>query len=176
MSHPSHSPTPRPRGIRALTGLSFLAVVWFSCMFFGVIPAGILWGSGAGWTPPPGVTRALGTGAMALGALIWLGPLRRFVVEGRGTPAPLVPPGTLVASGLYTRVRNPMYLSYVVIALGEAILYRSAALAVYALCLWGAAHAYVVGSEEEVLRRRFGAAYVEYCARVGRWLPRRRRR
>ena len=176
MSNAAREPSKTPRGAGALAGLSILAVVWFSLNFFLVFPAGILWWFEAGFRPPSGATRVLGAGVIALGATVWMGPLRRFIVEGRGTPAPLVPPDTLVVRGLYTRVRNPMYSSYVVIALGEAILYRSYPLAVYALCLWCIAHAYVVGSEEKVLRQRFGAQYAEYCASVGRWLPRRRGR
>jgi len=157
-----------------LAGLSLAAAVWFSFVFFVALPALLLWAIGGDLRPPPGVTRWLGGGVIAVALSLWIGPLRSFVVEGGGTPAPLVPPHKLVVSGLYTRVRNPMYLDYVVIALGEAILYRSLVLAAYALCLWGVAHLYVVGSEEKVLRRRFGAEYDAYCERVGRWLPRRR--
>jgi protein-S-isoprenylcysteine O-methyltransferase Ste14 len=176
VSDAPHEPSTPARGAGALAGISLLAVVWFSLNFFLVFPAGILWAFDVGFLPPTGATRALGGGLIALGLTVWLGPLRRFIFEGRGTPAPVVPPDTLVVTGLYTRIRNPMYLSYVGIALGEAILYRSLALAVYALLLFGIAHAYVVGSEEKILRQRFGAQYAEYCAQVGRWLPRRRRR
>jgi protein-S-isoprenylcysteine O-methyltransferase Ste14 len=68
-----------------------------------------------------------------------------------------------------------MYSIYVAIALGEAVLYRSVALLGYAAFLFGLAHWYVVRFEEKSLRVRFGAEYDAYCARVGRWLPRRRR-
>ena len=80
----------------------------------------------------------------------------------------------MVTRGLYTRIRNPMYLVYTVVIVGEAILYRSAWLAAYALFFWGLAHLYVVAVEEKTLRRRFGHPYEEYCRRAGRWLPRRR--
>jgi len=164
----------RQRGAGALTGISLLAVLWFSFMFFVVFPAGILWWTDGGFLPPAGASRLLGFAIIALGLLAWSGPLRRFVSEGRGTPAPVAPPDTLVVTGLYTRIRNPMYASYIVIVLGEALLFRSFALALYALVLFGIAHAYVVGSEEAVLRQRFGSQYDDYCARVDRWLPRRR--
>jgi len=169
-------PTAPRRGAGALTGLSILAAFWFSLNFFLVFPGTILWAVGTEFLPPAGFSRTVGTLVIALGFAIWLGPLRRFVVEGRGTPAPVVPPDTLVVSGLYTRIRNPMYASYILIALGEAILYRSYALVIYAVVLWGIAHAYIVGSEEKVLRQRFGEPYEAYCAQVGRWLPRRRGR
>jgi protein-S-isoprenylcysteine O-methyltransferase Ste14 len=159
----------------ALFAGSLLAALWFSLMFFVLFPALVLWASGASFWPPPGPHRWLG-GAMLLAAHAFLlGPVRAFIVEGRGTPAPIAPPSLLVRSGLYTRVRNPMYLNYFAIVLGEALLYRSLPLVVYACLFFALEHAYVVGFEEKELRRRFGAEYDWYCARVGRWLPRRDR-
>ena len=46
--------------------------------------------------------------------------LRDFAVVGRGTPAPFDPPRELVATGLYRWVRNPMYLSALLLLVGEA--------------------------------------------------------
>jgi protein-S-isoprenylcysteine O-methyltransferase Ste14 len=95
-----------------------------------------------------------------------------FIVEGRGTPAPYDPPRRLVTGALYARVRNPMYLAVTTILAGEAILFSSAALAVWAAVAWLVFHAFVVGYEEPGLRGRFGAAYEEYLRRVPRWIPR----
>ena len=167
-----------PRGMRtrssaALTLGSVLAALWFSAMFFVMFPAGVLWWSGASLWPPPGANRWVG-GAILIGAhLLLVGPIRAFIVEGRGTQMPLAPPGSLVVSGLFTRVRNPIYSIYLGIVVGEAVLYRSLALAAYAGVFFAIEHAYVVGFEERELRRRFGADYEAYCRRVGRWLPRR---
>jgi protein-S-isoprenylcysteine O-methyltransferase Ste14 len=154
---------------------SLIALLWFSLMFFLLFPALVLWGSGASFWPPPGANRWIGGAILVAAHALLLGPVRAFIVEGRGTQAPIAPPGLLVRSGLYTRVRNPMYLNYVVIVLGEAVLYRSLPLAAYACVFFAIEHAYVVGFEEKELRRRFGAEYDAYCARVGRWLPRRHR-
>jgi protein-S-isoprenylcysteine O-methyltransferase Ste14 len=151
-------------------------VLWFASVFFVALPAAVLWASGSELRPPSGAGR-LAAGAIVAAALAALvGPVRAFIVEGRGTQAPIAPPELLVRSGLYARVRNPMYASYFAIVLGEALLYRSRALLAYALLFFALEHAYVVGVEEKVLRRRFGADYDAYRARVGRWLPRRRRR
>jgi len=65
-----------------------------------------------------------------------------------------------------------MYLLYTGILLGEAILYRSPALLAYAGAFWLMTHIYVVGVEEKALKRKFGAAYADYCRRAERWLPR----
>jgi protein-S-isoprenylcysteine O-methyltransferase Ste14 len=163
----------RSHGALALGSL--LAALWFSLVFFLLLPVLVLWGSGASLWPPPGPHRWLGAAILVGAHALLLGPVRAFIVEGRGTQAPFAPPGLLVRSGLYTRVRNPMYLNYVAIVLGEALLYRSLPLVVYACLFFALEHAYVVGFEERELRRRFGAEYDAYCERVGRWLPRRDR-
>jgi protein-S-isoprenylcysteine O-methyltransferase Ste14 len=163
------------RSRKLLFAGSLLAALWFSLIFFLLLPGLVLWGSGASLWPPPGPHRWLGGAILVAAHALLLGPVRAFIVEGRGTPAPIAPPGLLVRSGLYTRVRNPMYLNYFAIVLGEALLYRSLPLLVYACLFFALEHAYVVGFEEKELRRRFGAEYAAYCARVGRWLPRPKR-
>lgn len=167
-----------PRASRSaglLAAGSLLALLWFSLMFFALLPALVLWASGADLRPPPGPNLWIGGAILLLALLLLVPPIRAFVVEGRGTQAPFAPPGRLVRSGLYTRVRNPMYLTYLAIVVGEAVLYRSPPLLAYACAFFALEHGYVVRFEEEALRRRFGAEYDAYCARVGRWLPRRRR-
>jgi protein-S-isoprenylcysteine O-methyltransferase Ste14 len=149
-------------------------MLWFAAMFFVAFPGAVLWASGSGLRPPPGPGRWIGGAILALAFSRLVGPVRAFIVEGRGTQVPIAPPEFLVLSGLYTRIRNPMYLTYFVIVLAEAVLYRSLPLFAYALVFFAIEHAYVVGVEEKELRRRFGAPYEAYCARVGRWLPRRR--
>ena len=164
----------RPRRPLALAAGSLLAALWFAAMFFALLPAAVLRWRGASLWPPPGPSRWLGGAILVAAHAALVAPVRAFVVEGRGTQAPIAPPGSLVASGLFGRVRNPMYSLYLVVILGEAVLYRSLALVAYAAVFFALAHAYVVGHEEKVLRRRFGADYEAYCRRAGRWLPRRR--
>lgn len=154
---------------------SVLAACWFSSMFFVMFPALVLWGSGASFWPPPGPNRWLGAALLLAAHALLVAPVRAFIVEGRGTQLPIAPPGALVRSGFYTRVRNPMYSLYFAIVLAEAVLYRSLPLFAYALVFFAIEHGYVVAFEEKELRRRFGADYEAYCERVGRWLPRRGR-
>jgi protein-S-isoprenylcysteine O-methyltransferase Ste14 len=63
-----------------------------------------------GWesTDPPAVIAAGGAILMAAGIAGVLATFARFVLEGRGTPAPVAPTVTLVVGGLYRYVRNPM--------------------------------------------------------------------
>ncbi len=105
-------------------------------------------------------------GALAGGWCFWL-----FVSEGKGTPAPIDPPKTLVVSGPYRFTRNPMYLAVTTILLGESAFFGSGALLLYAgLCLIGF-NLFVRFYEEPALRRKFGPAYDEHCRTVSRWIP-----
>jgi len=164
------------RRLGFLAGGSAIAATWFALWFFVLFPAAVLHLAGSDLRPPPGFTRWLGGGLIAIAHLLLVRPVRAFVLEGRGTHVPIAPPLLLVRSGFYTRVRNPMYSIYIAIALGEAILFRSAALLGYTAFLCGLSQWYVVTIEEPKLRRRFGEEYDRYCEQVGRWLPLPRRR
>lgn len=109
---------------------------------------------------------------IAAGVLLYLSCQWRFATTGRGTPGTWDPPRRLVAVGPYRRVRNPIYVAALLILLGEAGLFRSVDLLVYAGVVAAAVHLLVVCYEEPRLSARFGAEYEEYRRRVGRWLPR----
>ena len=78
----------------------------------------------------------------------------------------------LVASGLYRFVRNPMYVSLLIIVSGQALLFGQARLFAYAGVMLVAFHLFVLFYEEPTLRRRFGGSYGIYYLHVGRWWPR----
>jgi protein-S-isoprenylcysteine O-methyltransferase Ste14 len=109
----------------------------------------------------------LALGAALLGVCIF-----EFARSGRGTLSPMDPPRHLVVRGLYRYVRNPMYLSVTTIVLGELLLTRSTALAVYWVGWFGCVNLFVIGYEEPTLRDQFGESYDEYTRRVPRWIPR----
>ena len=96
-----------------------------------------------------------------------------FIRRGRGTPAPYDPPRRLVMAGLYRYMRNPQYVGVILVALSEAVLSGSVLLFGYAAFLAIGYHLFVRFYEEPTLRRKFGEDYVQYCAVVPRWLPRR---
>lgn len=125
------------------------------------------------WSTP---TSVLGLLCVVLGALLLAACIVEFARSGRGTLSPVDPPRHLVVRGLYRHVRNPMYLSVTTIVLGEALLARSRALALYWAIWFLSANLFVIGYEEPTLRRRFGASYDEYTKQVGRWIPRFRSR
>ena len=42
----------------------------------------------------------------------------------------------------------------------------------YALLVWLSFHLFVLGNEEPMLQRTYGADYAAFCAAVPRWIPR----
>lgn len=77
----------------------------------------------------------------------------------------------LETRGLYARIRHPGYLGALLAALGGALAFGGTVglplVAAMGLLLWARA-----GREEVMLERHFGAAYVNYRGRSGRFLPR----
>ena len=108
----------------------------------------------------------------AAGAAIILACYWEFLVRGKGTPAPIDPPRTLVISGLYRYVRNPIYVGLLLALAGHFSWFGTASLAFYSVGAFVAVHMFVILYEEPTLKRRFGAAYEEYLRTVPRWIPR----
>jgi protein-S-isoprenylcysteine O-methyltransferase Ste14 len=111
-----------------------------------------------------------------LGFAVALRCIWDFGWTGRGTPAPMAPPQRLVVVGFYRYVRNPMYVGFLVGWAGLWVIFGRAnrtALTVALVAVVGVA-LFVQLYEEPTLRRKFGAAYEEYCRNVPRWIPRMR--
>lgn len=94
-----------------------------------------------------------------------------FLINGKGTPAPIDPPKELVAVGLYRYVRNPMYVVGLVALFGWILWSPSLPLIIAPILFFTATHLFVTLYEEPGLKRKFGAVYEEYCRRVPRWIP-----
>lgn len=98
----------------------------------------------------------------------------RFVIEGIGTPAPIVPTEHLVVGGLYRYVRNPMYLAVTAAIVGQALFFGQFSLVVYAFVVGLPMFAFATWVEEPMLLERFGAEYETYRRAVPGWWPRAR--
>jgi len=118
------------------------------------------------------VVRLLGALLVAAGVGVLLEAFARFVLEGRGTPAPVAPTSRLVVGGLYRHVRNPMYLAVEAAILGQALLLGSAVLLAYSAAIGVAFLAFVRWYEEPTLARRYGEEYDAYRQAVPGWWPR----
>ena len=106
-----------------------------------------------------------------LGGMILLWSFWNFLIEGRGTPAPIDPPKELVAVGFYRYVRNPMYFGVLLILIGHFLWFGFWWLLAYTVIAFVVVHLFVTRYEEPTLKRKFGAAYEEYLRSVPRWIP-----
>jgi protein-S-isoprenylcysteine O-methyltransferase Ste14 len=118
--------------------------------------------------------------AQAAGVLLicaGLVPLVQSFIEfirADGTPMPLASPPQLVVTGSYRYVRNPIYSGFLVILVGQVLLFGSPGLLEYTAAAWCIGVAAVRWYEEPTLTRKFGAEYQAYRHAVPAWLPRRR--
>lgn len=79
--------------------------------------------------------------------------------------------GELATHGPYSIARNPLYLGNFAGALGFGFAVEQPVIALVLAAFFALLYPAVVAREEEDLRRLFGERYLEYCARVPRWVP-----
>ena len=116
----------------------------------------------------------LGAGLLVAGLTLHSWSAAVLAVHGsrRGQAA------TLVVTGPYRFVRNPIYLAGMTLIGGVGLLYEPWHVTdgVMPVALFVYFHLAVISVEEPALRSQFGARYRAYCQRVPRWLPRLARR
>lgn len=118
--------------------------------------------------PPRIALAALGGALIVFALFVSLAGSRRF--ERAGTPVqPWRPSTTLVTDGIFAHVRNPMYLGFLTLTAGLALVFAGEWLLMAALALWLVLHTGVVRREERYLTARFGDAYRDYMRRVPRY-------
>ena len=95
---------------------------------------------------------------------------RYRIRRGGGGPGMDTPPERLVTNGPFAYCRNPMYLGHLIFLLGLTLSLESvlAAVITVATLVW---FQFRVRLDEERLRDRFGQPYLDYTARVKRWIP-----
>jgi protein-S-isoprenylcysteine O-methyltransferase Ste14 len=110
-----------------------------------------------------------GAPVAALGIAITLSGARLFSRVGTNIKT-FNEPGVLVTDGVFRWSRNPMYLGFVLLLLGSAILLGTvtpfAGPALFALI----ADRWYIAFEEQAMQQRFGADYMAYRGRTRRWL------
>jgi protein-S-isoprenylcysteine O-methyltransferase Ste14 len=106
-----------------------------------------------------------------IGGAILLWSFWNFLIEGRGTPAPMDPPKELVVAGFYRYVRNPMYFGVLLILIGYFLWVGFWSLLVYTAFAFIATHLFVTLYEEPTLKKKFGKSYEDYLKQVPRWIP-----
>ena len=112
---------------------------------------------------------AIGTVALVVGAAVFWWGMSTFARARTGILLQR-PASRLVTYGPYRWSRNPMYVGFVAMYLGFALMMNS----VWPIALLPgvivALELIVITREERYLRTVFGAVYEDYCRRVNRWM------
>jgi protein-S-isoprenylcysteine O-methyltransferase Ste14 len=105
--------------------------------------------------------------ALALGLMLWAA----FLFRRAGTNIrPFLPSTALVLSGPYRHTRNPMYLGMAGTLLGAGVLLGSITPFVVIPAFMALITERFILGEEAKLEAAFGRDYLDYKARVRRWL------
>jgi len=78
-------------------------------------------------------------------------------------------PDKLVTTGIFAVSRNPIYVAFALVLLGQFLLFPNWILLVYLFAATWLFHRQVL-REEEFLTRHYGQEYSDYCHRVRRYL------
>lgn len=76
----------------------------------------------------------------------------------------------LITSGPYRYVRHPMYLAVILAGVGGLLLYRTWAMLIFAVMMFGLVRR--ARREEQALAELLGEEWLAYARRVPAWLPR----
>ncbi len=100
-------------------------------------------------------------------------PVHAFIqfVKAGGTPMPIAPTQRLVVTGFNRYVRNPMYVGLLTAIVGQALLFGSPWLLLYAAIGWIITASFVHWYEEPTLLRQYGTEYETYRQNVPAWIP-----
>lgn len=149
-------------------GITFIPPkVFLMCFIVGAVleiifPTMLPWGSSL-------VSVLTGMGVIGLGFFIMLHAHSTF--QRNGTHVSTYKPAKkLVYFGIYTASRNPMYLGFVIIFWGLALIFSSLWLTGSAVGLWCYLQWYVIPKEEAYMERAFGDEYKQYKKTVRRWI------
>ena len=125
-----------------------------------------------GWFLPislPGWAVYAGWVVVAAGIVFASGGLRRLI-SAHTSPDPHTPTTTVVTTGIYRFTRNPIYMGFLCVVIGFPLAFGSP---------WGIFigaiqillfNRLIIEREETYLTQKFGQEYLDYKARVRRWL------
>lgn len=117
-----------------------------------------------------------GTALMVAGGLIALCGLGQILISALGhrrvgtNIEPWEPTTVIVTTGLYGKTRNPIYLGLAFLHVGLAVAAGSVVGCLTVIGSIAVVQTYVIGREERYLEEKFGQPYVDYKAKVRRWI------
>ncbi|SDR24509.1 isoprenylcysteine carboxylmethyltransferase family protein [Pseudovibrio sp. Tun.PSC04-5.I4] len=142
-----------------LVFLAVAALVWVSAF---LLPGDVnLHGAGNAFL-------VIGIGAGAYFGITGISEFRR--ARTTTSPTKLENVSAIVSAGIYSKTRNPMYLGLQFMLLGWAIYQGNLFSIAIALGFAGYITLFQIIPEEATLEENFGEEYMEYKARVRRWM------
>lgn len=115
------------------------------------------------------ITTIIGVALALLAMVIFASAWMRF--KQAGTHAPhWMPTTSLVTDGIFAYSRNPIYVAMTMLYLGIAMIVASLWMLILLPPLLIVMQLGVIKREEAYLREKFGQPYIDYCARVRRWV------
>jgi protein-S-isoprenylcysteine O-methyltransferase Ste14 len=123
------------------------------------------------WSLPDGIVVRIAVAAIAIGGALAIGmPAVRLFRKTGQDPKPWQPTPELIFDGPYRFTRNPMYVGMTLIAIGLGAGAGTLWTLPLSLAALGAVHLLAVRPEERYLAAKFGSTYLQYKARVRRYL------
>lgn len=118
---------------------------------------------------PRGFGAPLGSAVVVAAVMLFFYSLGKF--RAAGTPVPGNRPTTaIVRTGPYGFSRNPIYVAFSLLQLGIAAWINSLWLIATLIVAIALMTTVVIPREERYLERKFGTEYLDYKARVRRWI------
>jgi protein-S-isoprenylcysteine O-methyltransferase Ste14 len=143
--------------------LLFAGALVLGCLLSWLIPLG------AGLGSANGRALAVGGGLAVIGFALSALSVREFWRAGTSV-VPGDPSTTLVDNGPYRFSRNPIYIGFVILYFGLAIVLTSVWMLLLLVPVLMVLQRGVVEREEAYLQEKFGEVYWRYQTRVPRWL------
>lgn len=78
---------------------------------------------------------------------------------------------TLVSTGIYSKIRHPMYTAIWFWVIGQSLLLHNYIAGLSGIAAFGLMYLLRVGPEEKMMEATFGEEYIAYKAKTGRLLP-----
>jgi protein-S-isoprenylcysteine O-methyltransferase Ste14 len=155
----SRTPTERFAMAASTTGLGIIPAIW---VFTGVIEA---------------LDRATHPLIVLIGLFFFILSLRMFRITHKALGAmwshslDLRENHRLVTSGIYEKLRHPMYTAFWLWAVAQAFLLSNWLAGFAGLIGFGTLYFLRIGQEEAMMKERFGEEYRQYQARTKRIIP-----
>jgi protein-S-isoprenylcysteine O-methyltransferase Ste14 len=118
------------------------------------------------------LVKIIGIALIIFGGVLGAYSASIFAENGKGgSPLPTDPPRQLITSGVFSWIRNPMFVASALVWFGEYLFFGSTLLFFYAIAWVSANHIHLITQDEKWLEKRFGDEYRKYKKKVPRYFP-----